>query len=50
MMMSKQKYWLYGILILAVIGILLISGCIRQEGEKVAEKEPPIEVEPYKGI
>jgi len=31
MMMPKQKYWLYGILILAVIGIVLISGCIQEE-------------------
>lgn len=48
-MMPKQKYWLYGILILAVIGIVLISGCIQEEGEKV-ETEPSTEVEVYKGI
>ncbi|MBA7471649.1 hypothetical protein ES707_06955 [subsurface metagenome] len=44
MMMPKQKYWLYGILILAVIGIVLISGCIQQKDEKVGE------VQVYKGI
>ncbi len=51
--MMKQKYWLYGILILAVIGIVLISGCVQKEapldgGEE--ETEPPTEVQIYKGI
>ncbi len=51
--MIKQKYWLYGILILAVIGIVLISGCVQEEapldgGEE--ETEPSTEVQIYKGI
>lgn len=49
MMMPKQKYWLFGILILSVIGIILISGCVQKEGEKV-ETEPSTEVQVYKGI
>jgi hypothetical protein len=49
----KQKYWLYGILILAVTGIVLISGCVQKEapldgGEE--ETEPSTEVQIYKGI
>ena len=36
MMESKQKYWLYGILISAAIGIIFIGGCIqRTEGPTV---------------
>lgn len=31
MMKSKQKYWSYGTLILAVIGIIFISGCVEKE-------------------
>jgi len=30
-MKSKQKYWLYGILALAIVGIVLISGCAEKE-------------------
>ena len=41
MMMPKQKYWLYGILILAVIGIVFISGCV--EKERGAEEELSLE-------
>ncbi|GAI21555.1 unnamed protein product, partial [marine sediment metagenome] len=36
----KQKYWLYGILILAVIGIVLISGCAK----KIEEVVPPEDI------
>ncbi len=38
--MMKQKYWLYGILILAVIGIVLISGCAK----KIEEVVPPEDI------
>lgn len=33
MMLTKfeQKYWLYVILILAIIGTVFISGCIKQD-------------------
>ncbi len=31
MMMPKQKHWLYVILILAIIGIIFLSGCIKQD-------------------
>ncbi len=34
-MKSKQKYWLYGILVLAIVGIVFISGCITQEAKSV---------------
>ena len=38
--MMKQKYWLYRILILAVIGIVLISGCAK----KIEEVVPPEDI------
>ncbi|HEC31453.1 MAG TPA: hypothetical protein ENI41_03070 [Deltaproteobacteria bacterium] len=30
-MTSKPKYWLYGILISVIIGVVLISGCVQQQ-------------------
>lgn len=39
MNMMKSKYWLYVILILAIIGIIFISGCIKQD---VNQEKPGI--------
>jgi len=31
---SKKRYWLHGIVVLAIIGIVLVSGCTQQPGGK----------------
>ena len=30
----KSKYWLYGILALAIIGVIVISGCVQQQSNQ----------------
>jgi len=40
MMESKQRYWLYGILVFVIVGVILISGCIKQSGEKFNQTKP----------
>ncbi len=37
----KSKYWIYGILALAVIGVIFISGCIQQSKEETVTCNPP---------
>jgi len=39
MMKSNRKYWLYGILILAVAAIIFISGCVTEKPEKYSLEE-----------
>jgi hypothetical protein len=41
MMISKQRYWLYGILVLAVFGTVLISGCVQQGVECEVKEDCP---------
>ena len=40
----KPKYWLYGILALAVIGVIVISGCVQQPKQEVTCNPPYIKV------
>lgn len=35
----KSKYWIYGILALAVIGVIVISGCVQQQNNQKTETE-----------
>lgn len=40
----KSKYWLYGILALAIIGVIVISGCIQQQTSESSPKEEWIQI------
>ena len=37
----KSKYWIYGILALAVIGVIVISGCVQQPKQEAVTCNPP---------
>ena len=40
----KSKYWLYGILALAIIGVIVISGCIQQQSAEISPEEEMIHI------
>lgn len=48
-MKAKQKYWSYGVLVLAIIGIVFVSGCV-EEREAIPEKVPEEEVPTETGL
>ena len=40
----KSKYWLYAILALAIISVIVISGCIQQQSAEIPQDEELIQI------